>query len=78
MISMTIVATLSIRGGDETANRRPTMKMEQFIRGQLFWGFYPAVSSAGGMTAPGLRLCASVTNCVRLSWVLSHEAAPMV
>jgi hypothetical protein len=23
--------------------------MEQFIRGQLFWGFYPAVSTAGGM-----------------------------
>lgn len=23
-------------------------QMEQFIRGQLFWGFYPAVSSAGG------------------------------
>jgi hypothetical protein len=24
-------------------------QMEEFIRGQLFWGFYPAVSSAGGM-----------------------------
>lgn len=24
-------------------------QMEQFIRGQLFWGFYPAVSTAGGM-----------------------------
>lgn len=24
-------------------------QMEQFIRGQLFWGFYPAVSSAGGL-----------------------------
>jgi len=23
-------------------------EMEEFIRGQLFWGFYPAVSSAGG------------------------------
>lgn len=23
-------------------------QMEQFIRGQLFWGFFPAVSSAGG------------------------------
>ena len=28
-------------------------QMEQFIRGQLFWGFYPAVSSAGGMLNGG-------------------------
>ncbi len=28
-------------------------EMEQFIRGQLFWGFYPAVSSAGGMLTGG-------------------------
>jgi hypothetical protein len=28
-------------------------QMEQFIRGQLFWGFYPAVSSAGGMLTGG-------------------------
>jgi len=28
-------------------------QMEQFIRGQLFWGFYPAVSSAGGLLAGG-------------------------
>jgi hypothetical protein len=28
-------------------------QMETFIRGQLFWGFYPAVSSAGGMLTGG-------------------------
>jgi hypothetical protein len=28
-------------------------EMEQFIRGQLFWGFYPAVSSAGGLMTGG-------------------------
>ncbi len=28
-------------------------QMEQFIRGQLFWGFYPAVSSAGGAVVGG-------------------------
>lgn len=28
-------------------------QMEEFIRGQLFWGFYPAVSSAGGMLSGG-------------------------
>jgi len=28
--------------------------MEQFIRGQLFWGFYPAVSSAGGPLNGGI------------------------
>lgn len=28
-------------------------EMEEFIRGQLFWGFYPAVSSAGGMLDGG-------------------------
>lgn len=28
-------------------------EMERFIRGQLFWGFYPAVSSAGGPLSGG-------------------------
>jgi hypothetical protein len=29
-------------------------EMETFIRGQLFWGFYPAVSSAGGPLTGGV------------------------
>ncbi len=28
-------------------------EMEEFVRGQLFWGFYPAVSSAGGLLSGG-------------------------
>jgi len=34
-----------------------TEEMERYIRGQLFWGFYPGVSSGGGMwVAPEARV----------------------
>lgn len=47
-----IVSNLLQRGWD-SPEYATYAQMEEFIRGQLFWGFYPAVSSAGGMLSGG-------------------------
>jgi hypothetical protein len=47
-----IVSNL-LQWGWDTPTFATHEQMEEFIRGQLFWGFYPAVSSAGGLFVDG-------------------------